>query len=354
MTDASKLAFLGQNNGDGTFDTTYGDQNELFKSVFAGLVTRAYEQQRKLFPLITSRTVRNARGVNFPLMGGASASFHTPGESIISSADAAGTDYLSNIKVANKEVKLNDLLIASCMTDKLDELKNEFDARADLAAELGRVLADKEDELIFRALYASSVRQTEGEGVLYTGEPEEGGVVQLELYGSGGTTPLAFDTVASNLLDGLFAAASRLDQRNVPENDRYFVIDPKWFHYLSGNTTVLNRDWGGSGALADNKVFRVAGFDVIKSANIPDTNISNEAGENSGTHGDFEHDDGAINLMGMCFHKGAAACAKAMDVGVETSWMPEYQGHLLAAKVAAGYDSLRTEGAVAISGVQTS
>jgi hypothetical protein len=350
MTDASKLAFLGQDNGGGTFSATYATQNALFKSVFAGLVTRAYEQQRKLFPLITSRTVRNARGVNFPLMGGASASFHTPGESIISSADAAGTDYLSNIKVANKEVKLNDLLIASCMTDKLDELKNEFDARADLAAELGRVLADKEDELIFRALYASATRTAD----LYTGEPDEGGTVEIELYGSGGTTPQAFDTVASNLLDGLFAAASALDQRNVPENDRYFVIDPEWFHYLSGNTTVLNRDWGGSGALADNKVFRVAGFDVVKSANIPRTDISAEAGENSGTEGLFLHDDGGINIMGMCFHKGAAACAKAMDVGVETSWMPEYQGHLLAAKVAAGYDSLRREGAVAISGIQTS
>jgi len=183
---------------------------------------------------------------------------------------------------------------------------------------------------------------------LYTNEPAAGGIVEFD----DDATP------GANLVTAIFTAAKTLDTANVPEDDRYFAIHPKYFHHLAQETDVLNRDWGGGGSFADYKVPRVAGFQVIKSTNIPNVAADDEpdAGENNEL--DFDATDidagmgeglGAGQLWGMCFHKSAAACVKAMDMRTEVEWKPEYQANLMLASSVFGTAALRRQSAVIIA-----
>ena len=328
----TQLSLMGQSNGT-------GDANALFKTVFGGLVLRAYEAKRKMLPLITSRNVTNGKAVDFSLIGPASAFYHTAGENILTDNDAGDTNYLSSIRHAKATISLNDKLLAATTIDELDNLKNDFDSRSQLAAELGRVLADREDRLIIQAIRASTVASDR-----YTGEPAAGGSVQVDWYASTDTAN-TFSVISDSMVEQIFEAASILDQGNVPAEGRYFVMHPSYKQYLTRNTTVLNSDWGGAGSYAEGTAPRVAGFTILDSTNVPITNIAAEAGEQNSLHADF------TRTIGVAFHSDAAACAKlggAGGISMSTDWMPEYQAHLLVASQVAGYGALKREAAVLV------
>jgi len=327
-------------------DLTDFGGDSLFKTVFSGLVLREYEARRLFAPLVTTRQVTRGKAVDFSLLGTVAPVYHTPGDNVI-----LDNSHLKDVLHAKVTVTLNDKLIASTMVDELAELKNDFPARAELAAEMGRAIADREDRLIAQAITMAALGRRNGSASpneMYAGEPAAGGYA---VVADGGTDAVTRE----NLLNALFSAATSLDEANVPEDDRYFAVHPSYFHHLARNTDVLNKDWGGSGVFADNKVFRVAGFSVIKSTNIP--KITADAAGLAGERNDLDFDpqniqSGAGNagqLWGLCFHKGAAAVAKGMDMRTEVEYKTEYQGTLILASNVMGAAALRRQSAVIIA-----
>ena len=324
-------------------NTLMGDS--LFKTVFSGMVLREYEARRVFAPLVTTKPITRGKTLDFSLMGTVDPVYHTAGHNIIESSSPV---YLKNAAQAKVNVNLNDRLVASTLVDELAELKNDFSARSELALEMGRALADRQDRLLAQAIIMAALgrrNSAASDTALYTGEPDKGGIMTVDDSGTDTAT-------RTSLLDAIFKAARQLDLGNVPEDERYLTIHPKYFHFLAASTDAMNKDWGGTGAYADYKVPRIAGFQVLKSINIPnvDTDDEPDAGENNELEfTPTNMEDGSGNngqLWGMCFHKSAAACAMAQDVRTEVEWKPEYQATFMLASQVMGCAALRRQSSV--------
>ena len=327
---AMVLSRSGQANGT-------GDQNTLFLKQFAGEVISVFEEANVMMPLHTVRTISSGKSAQFPATGTASATYHTPGESLITDQDAADANYLSGISHAEIVVTINDLLTSSCFVANLDEAKNHYDVRSEYTRQMGFALANKADrELLVHGLL----------GARFDGGTEDrfGGGDYL-----GSSIDIGSDAVtADELLDGIQTAAQTLDEKDVPSNDRYCVMTPaNYYKLIMDNQTAINRDYGndGNGSVASGVVMSIAGFRIFKSNHLPTADFTADGGDNSSlSAGTFT---GAGNVPhALCLHRSAIATVKLLDLGLESDYMVERQGTLMVAKYAMGHEVIRREALV--------
>ena len=137
--------------------------------------------------------------------------------------------------------------------------------------------------------------------------------------------------VAQKIVDGLFEAASVLDERSAPQEGRSCVLSPRQYYSLvsSVDTNILNRDLGNSqGDLNSGKgLVSIAGIRIYKSNNLPFMAAYNSAvsGENN------DYTDTNATCCGLIFHKQAAGVIEAVAPTIETTsndFNVQYQGEL--------------------------
>jgi hypothetical protein len=299
----------------------FAQKNALFLKVFAGEVLTAFDETNVMKDLHVSRTISSGKSAQFPVTGKANAAYHVVGTPLL------GTQ---NIKHNEIVVNIDDVLIADTFIANIDEAKNHYDVRAEYSRLLGMALAKQFDVrcLQLGVLAARGAATVTG--------------------GNGGTAITDSDaaTNGASLAASIFAAAQAMDEKDVPENDRVAIVKPAQYYQLVQTTDVINRDFGGAGVYADGTVLRVAGIQIVKSNNVPTTNVASAtAGENNTYHGNFS------TTVALVMQKSAIGTVKLMDLAVErTSGDFEimYQGTLMAAKYAMGHGILRPECAVEI------
>ena len=299
----------------------FAQKNALFLKVFAGEVLTAFDETNVMKDLHVSRTISSGKSAQFPVTGKANAAYHVVGTPLL------GTQ---NIKHNEIVVNIDDVLIADTYIANIDEAKNHYDVRAEYSRLLGMALAKQFDVrcLQLGVLAARGAATVTG--------------------GNGGTAITDADaaTNGASLAASIFAAAQAMDEKDVPENDRVAIVKPAQYYQLVQTTDVINRDFGGAGVYADGTVLRVAGIQIVKSNNVPTTNVASAtAGENNTYHGNFS------TTVALVMQKSAIGTVKLMDLAVErTSGDFEimYQGTLMAAKYAMGHGILRPECAVEI------
>lgn len=294
--------------------------NALFLKIFAGEVLTAFDETNVMKDLHVSRTIASGKSASFPVTGKANAAYHT-----------VGTPLLGTQQIAHNEIVVNidDVLIADTFIANIDEAKNHYDVRAEYSRLLGMALSKQFDIrcLQLAVLAARSSATVAG--------------------GNGGSAVTDADagTNGASLAASIFEAAKIMDEKDVPENDRVAIVKPSQYYNLVQTTDVINRDFGGAGVYADGTVLRVAGIQIVKSNNVPTTNISAVAGENNTYHGDFS------NTVAVVMQKQALGTVKLMDLAVERTsgdFEVMYQGTLMAAKYAMGHGILRPECSVEI------
>jgi hypothetical protein len=349
---ASNLQQLGL----GRYDTVPDNPStgfELFETVFTGMVLREFEESRVARDLISiKKPIKGAMSAKFRLMGAVGAQHHTPGDNIL----ADGT-YLQEAAQAALTIACDDLLLSAVLVDNIDELRNEFSSRADLAAEMGRALANRDDQMVLRAVYqASQLAYTEdnatsndrsrtggswsANGRDYIGQPNSGGTHWLDLTGA------TVSTKAAKIYDMLMKTKTQMNKDGVPKFGRVFVCNEDVHEWLARETDLLNKDWGGNGSLSEGEIGKVAGFQIITTNNWPtyaEWNASYGGDRNSTAAGLAVDTD----LIGLAFTPEAAGIVSLMDMATEAEWKAEYQAHLMIAKQACGYGRVRPECAYA-------
>jgi hypothetical protein len=307
---------LGANNGG-------SDKDALFLKVFSGEVLTAFEQQTIMMDKHQVRTIANGKSAQFPVMGRTSADYHTPGDEITG----------DSINHSEKVITINDLLLASTFIANIDEAKNHYDVRSVYSREMGIALANQMDKHILQTIIQAANETT----ATVTGEADMvGEVITSANSGTDGDT----------LIAAIFDAAQALDEKNVPEDNRYVVVKPEQYYLLANSSKVINVDFGnaGNGSTATGKVMQVAGINVLKSNNLPTTNIT--TGVDAGTSTRQAVD--ASNTTALVFHPSAAGTVKLMDLATESEYDIRRQGTLMVAKYAVGHGVLRNEAAVQI------
>jgi hypothetical protein len=124
-----------------------------------------------------------------------------------------------------------------------------------------------------------------------------------------------------------------LDEKDAPDDGRYFACKPELYYTLAQNTELINKDWSGAGAYSDGTILRIAGIQIVKTNNLPTTDLT----ANTFHGGDFS------KTVGCVWTKDGVGTVKLMDLASEMDYQTERQGTLLVAKMAVGHGWLRPD-----------
>jgi hypothetical protein len=209
--------------------------------------------------------------------------------------------------------------------------------------EIGRALAFQKDK---------HVLQTIGQASLASANVGDTSYAAGATVTNTGIASATAATAANAVIDALFDAAKQLDANFVPKEGRKAFIRLEEYYKLANGTNVVNVDFSGQGSIAEGKVVKVAGIELIPTPHFISGNIAaaNDTTAPSGKSATIA-DPQAVNLtnyVALVSHPSAAGTVKLMDLAVESEYDIRRQGTLMVAKYAMGHGVLRPEAAVGI------
>lgn len=363
-TDPSRIGLV---NASGT------DTEALFLKIFSGEIVTTFEKANIMMPLHRVRTIQNGKSAIFPVTGTAAAGYHTPGESVLSqsssttttygtqtSGGAVGTltapvestvqssKYLNKFKHNERTVFIDDILVSSTFIADIDEMKNHYDVRSIYSTEIGRSLAYTADKNLIRTVIGGARATTDrfaGSAAAYLG---------AKIPCASATSNVM---TSASILTGFQIAAQKMDERNVPNDERYAVVCPAvYYTLLGGSHDAINRDWApDNGSIATGQIASAYGIKIMKSNHIPQTDettpdaLHGAAGVRNNPNGStlkysgVNYNTSNAQTQGIIFHREAVATVKLLDLSLETDYIMERMGTLMLAKYAMGHNVLREE-----------
>jgi len=353
----NSISFGGQNQGSGAWSGTFETQNALFLKVFGGEVMAAFEKYTVTSDKHRIRSISSGKSAQFPFTGRTTARRFKPGSDIlVDDAQSIGAGagqalvtpkLLGQIKASEKVINIDDLLIATCFIDELDQAKSHYDYRGPFSRELGRALAFEFDTNVLKTALKSAADSTALTDPFATSQ-------HLTDAAEAGTI------TSAELLDAIYTAAKGFDERYVPEDGRFVFVRPQEYYALvkdtaSGNgTALLHRDYAGgesNGSFTEGFVLKAAGMTVVKTPHLPngDTRYDTDGAgggttyldANPGENNDYQ--DNYANVVALCMHPEAVGTVKLKDLTMESEYQIRHQGDLMVAKMACGTGALRPE-----------
>ena len=339
------------------YDTKYGTYLKLFSGeLFKGFQTNTIARD-----LVTKRTLKNGKSLQFIYTGRMDAAYHEPGTPILGTENA--------LPVAEKTIVMDDLLISSAFVYELDETLAHYELRGEIAKKIGFALAEKYDRLIFRSITRGA---RAAHPVSATNKVEPGGT-QIRV----GTNAAGSDAyVATSLINAFYDAAAALDEKGVSSQGRQAVLNPRQYYELVqqvGENGLVNRDVQGASLQSGKGVVSIAGITIHKSMNItffgnygtiygtgsatnPGVTDPGNVGSHVGNNAELE-DGGSVNGMnnnygeqnafdnscGLIFQKEAAGVVEAIGPQVQVTSGDVsimYQGDIIIGRLAMGADYL--------------
>ena len=363
MANANQVALGRSNLSTGTGYGGATDKYALYLKLFSGEMFKGFQHETIARDLVTKRTLRNGKSLQFVYTGRMSSSFHTPGTPILGNSDKAPP-------VAEKTIVMDDLLISSAFVYDLDETLAHYELRGEISKKIGYALAEKYDRLIFRSITRGA---RSASPVSATNFAEPGGT-QIRV---GSTTNDSDAYNATNLINAFYDAAAALDEKGVSSDGRCAVLNPRQFYSLIqnvGSNGLVNRDVQGDALQGGTGVIEIAGIHIYKSMNIPflgkyGVAYGGTTGEGSpGNLGDFigptpenANATGGVNndygtntelgakSCGLIFQKEAAGVVEAIGPQVQVTngdVSVIYQGDVILGRMAMGADYLNPAAAV--------
>jgi hypothetical protein len=262
----------------------------------------------------------------------------------VAPTSASTSKYLNKIRHAEKQIFIDDVLVSSVFVADIDEMKNHYDVRSIYSTEIGRALAYAADKALIRTAIIGARKGTDRFG---NAETRYLGAQQ----GTG--------TTGDNLVQALFNVAQKMDEKNVPSNDRFAILTPaKYYQLVNDTSDAINRDYNdaSNGSVASGMIMSVAGIRILKSNHLPTADESASTGGESalfGSTGVKNDVSGTLDAgysganftatRGIAFQREGLGTVKLMDLSVESEYIMERMGTLMVAKYAMGHNTLREE-----------
>tara|TARA_R100001082_G_scaffold3367_1_gene2731 strand:+ start:722 stop:1915 length:1194 start_codon:yes stop_codon:yes gene_type:complete len=253
-TNPSALTWGGANN---LASTTTDARRNLYLKLFSGEMFKGFQRNTIARDLITKRTLKNGRSLQFIFTGRTKSEFHVPGNSILGNTDGSPP-------VAEVTIECDDLLISSAFVYELDETLAHYDLRGEISRKIGYALAENYDRRIFRAV-TKAARQASP--ITATNFVEPGGT---QIRVGSGTAVNAY--ASADLINAFYDAAAALDEKGVSTEGRVGVLNPRQYYELIqavGTSGLVNRDEQGDSLQSGNGIIEIAGIKIYKSMNIP-------------------------------------------------------------------------------------
>jgi hypothetical protein len=295
-----------------------GDTKAIFLEEFSGLVLEKYDFTQITDARQVVRNIKSGSSAQFPLIWSTVAASHTPGAEIVG----------QEIQHNKKNINIEDLLYSDAFVDVLDDAMNHYEVKSSYAHQIGEALANAKDTNSFRAVFTGAAAS---HLIDQTGD-NDGTALQSA----------AMSTTAATLKAAIYDAAQTLDEKNIPESERYAAVLPLAFYLLLEDGEFIDRDYDGQGSKAVARMPFAANLQVLKSNNIPTANDTAESSVPTVLRDDFRE------AIGVVWHKSAIATVKLLDLSTEIGWDMRRQGTLLIGKYAIGQDYLRPEACISL------
>lgn len=314
MADEFNFTRLGQAN-------LSGDVAALFRDQFIPELLTAFDAKRVMKNYVRSKTITKGKSATFPVLGTTSAKYVTVGDSL-----------LGNQTIAHNEITINldPFLVSDILIHELDVKMQEYDDRQEIVNEMARALANTEDKQLLQV------------GVLAA---RASGTVKGRAGGSVIKAGTNAKTDAATLAAAIYTAGVELDEKNVPEEERYAFVRPLQYAMLAQYEDIKNHDIG-TGSYSEGTTGKLNNIQVIKTNHLPQENIT-QSGDvtkpNNVYYGDFS------NTAALVMNKQAIGTVSRQGLIVEPKWILERLSHLLTARILQGHGILRPECAVEIS-----
>ena len=363
MANANQVALGRINLSTGTGYDGATDKYALYLKLFSGEMFKGFQHETIARDLVTKRTLKNGKSLQFIYTGRMTSDFHTPGTPILGNSDKAPP-------VAEKTINMDDLLISSAFVYDLDETLAHYELRGEISKKIGYALAEKYDRLIFRAITRGARAASP---VNATSFIEPGGT-QIRV-GAGSNESDAYS--ASNLVNAFFDAAAALDEKGVSTQGRCAVLSPRQYYSLIqqvGDNGLINRDEQGQGLQSGKGVISIAGIHIYKSMNIPflgktgvkyggttretspnnlgsfvGPDLEDAANDVTGINNEYGEETEFGKSCGLIFQKEAAGVVEAIGPQVQVTIGDVsviYQGEVILGRMAMGADYLNPAAAV--------
>lgn len=314
MADNYNFTRLGQAN-------FTGDVAALFKDQFIPELLTAFDAKRVMKNYVRSKTITKGKSASFPVLGQTSAKYVGVGDTL-----------LGNQSIAHNEITINvdPFLVSDILIHDLDVKMQEYDDRQEIVTEMSRALANTEDKQLLQV----GVLAARAKAIVDKGN---GGTV----LNAGETALTSGETLAA----AIYTAGVELDQKDIPEEDRYAFVRPLQYALLAQYEDIKNHDIG-TGSYSEGTTGKLNGIKVIKTNHLPNTNIEQSedtAKPNNVYYGDFS------KTACLVMNKQAVGTVSRQGLIVEPKWMLERLSHLLTARILQGHGILRPDCAVEIS-----
>lgn len=322
----------------------------------------AYFYKRNVFrPLLRTRDLPEGnKSAVFEVSGKASKGvLFRPGDTL----DKKGVPH------ARKIINIDGLVVASDWIFKLDDWLAHWDVRNEHAQALGVQLAEAVDRNLFASVLKAAatdkalVKNPDGTEKILSGKvinmPDTSDIVKVSDIDSKDDVILFFEAVRK--------ARTTFRKMNVYDQELYLTISPSMYEKLFNYLDLISADYRGSGSIAEGELPRLFGFNIVESNVFYEgEGDDNDLGElytdtesASATIGEDWSGDGGMNhkvtvngggLLAVAFTRDAAAMVNLKDIYVEEDYDIKEKGTYITADLAAGFDSLRPECAIAIMG----
>ena len=353
--------------------TTTAHRRALYLKLFSGELFKGFQRNTIARDLITKRTLKNGKSLQFIFTGRTNSEYHVPGQNILGNTDGAPP-------VAQKTIECDDLLISSAFVYELDEVLSHYDLRGEISRKIGYALAENYDRRIFRAV-TKAARQA---SPIQKSNFVEPGGTQIRV-GTSDSGINAYDS--DKLVDAFYDAAAALDEKGVSTEGRVGVLNPRQYYELIqkvGDSGLINRDEQGEARQRGNGIVEIAGIKIYKSMNIPffgrfgtkygaasatapgvtdpgntgdfvSPDMGNQAESASGapdgqrTVNDYGEGSKFDNSCGLIFQKEAVGCVEAIGPQVQVTSGDVsviYQGDVILGRLAMGAAPLNPAAAV--------
>lgn len=303
----ANVALPGQINQAGATDA-------LYLKVFAGEILASFNRTQVFVDKHVIRHITAGKSASFPALGKTSAGYHTPGTEIVG----------QRINANERIIVIDDILLTSHFFADIEEAKSHYDYRGEATRQMGEALANAFDRNVAQV-----------------------GVLAARASGNTADTPggsvisnAAMKTDSAVLGAALFTAAQTLDEKDVMDSDRFAFVKPAQFYLLAQNRDLINKDYNGSGSLANGTIDTVAGIKLVKTNNLPGSNVTTGP---AAYQGDFS------NTAALVMNRMAVGTVKLLDLRMQSGYDIRRLGTLVHASYAYGHGILRPNCAVELA-----
>lgn len=320
MAIESNLSRSGQNNA-------AGSDRALFEKLMQTDVLRFFQSTNIAKELVTVKTISHGKSAAFPVVGNATAQYHTVG------TELDGT----KIKATEREITIDDILEAHAYIPDIDEAMVHYDANSAYNESIGRALGKKYDQDLFRMIAKAAF-------IVDSTAATAAGLLAFDddIY----TTITSFDAAGDEIKgDKVYAKIVEMVTEWVEKDvvgEPVIVLQPESYYALLNNPNQTGMTWANDEASQSGRVPLVLGKRVLTSPHVPKSDDSANATVKTKYQANFS------NLQGLMFSKEAVGALELMSLQLRSDYVPTRLATLVVGKMLVGFGILNHSAAMAL------